>query len=347
MQPLHCDHLVVGAGSTGLAVVDHLLRRESGSVVLVDSLETPSVGPFGYRVPLLDPAKPQWADVVTRSRELYEGWSDWLEVDPELRRCGVLMPTKAESDPVGELEFLQPEDANRRWSGLLPDGPHCVYDQSGFTVDPVAVASALRWRMRKAGGRFHSSAPLRSLIEKEDGVHFIAGSREGVATKVFLCAGVSTLDVLDKQSVRHPFFAETVSVFTLDVELDLPPVIYWKDQRAILVDNGKGSLDLHLATPLEDHRSLPSADWERCREFCERHGSWVSGLSSATILKARAMNRIGPLESPPSGVASAGGRIVAPGGCGEYSSLLFPALAEIVVEKHLAGESGGLLEDQL
>ena len=47
MQPLNCDYLVVGAGSTGLAVVDHLLRREAGSVVLVDALETPLAGEVG------------------------------------------------------------------------------------------------------------------------------------------------------------------------------------------------------------------------------------------------------------------------------------------------------------
>ena len=58
------------------------------------------------------------------------------------------------------------------------------------------------------------------------------------------------------------------------------------------------------------------------------------------------MNRIAPMDSPPSDVSTAGGRIVAPGACGEHSSLVFPALAETVVEKHLAGEIGGLLEDQ-
>ena len=262
MLPLHCDHLVVGAGSTGLAVVDHLLRREAGSVVLVDALETPSVGPFGYRVPLLDPGTAQWAEVSTRSRELYDGWADWLEGDPELRRCGVLMPRDEGVDSAGAIESLLPEDSSRRWSALSSNGPHCFYDQSGSTVDPVAVAGALMWRMRKAGGRFHSSAPIRSLVEKDDGVQFVAGSREGLASKVFLCAGVSTLSILEQQSVRHPFTAETVSVFTLDMSVDLPPVIYWKDERAVLVDNGTGTLDLHLVRPIDDARSLPTVDWE-------------------------------------------------------------------------------------
>ncbi len=345
MLPLDCDHLVIGAGSTGLAVVDHLLRREAGSVVLVDALETPSVGPFGYRVPLLDPGTREWATVSARSRELYEGWADWLEVDPQLNRCGVLLPGDENSMVLEGIESLLPEDSSRRWSALSPDGPSCFYDHSGSTVDPVAVAGALMWRIRKAGGRFHSSAPIRSLVETEDGVQFVAGSREGIARKVFLCAGASTLSILDQHSVRHPFRAETTSVFTLDLSIDVPQVIYWKEERAVLVDNGTGALDLHLTRPLEDSRSLPSVDWEGCKDFCQRHGEWIEGLSTAVTLKARAMNRIGPVESPPSEVSSAGGRIVTPGACGEHSSLVFPALSEAVVEKHLAGEVGGLLED--
>ncbi|MEE2883983.1 MAG: FAD-dependent oxidoreductase [Planctomycetota bacterium] len=347
MQPLNCDHLVVGAGSTGLAVVDHLLRREAGSVVLVDSLEAPSVGPYGCRVPLLDPGMPQWSEVAVRARELYDGWADWLEVDPELRRCGVLMPGPSESSLPEGVEILEPEDSNRRWSALSSDGPLCKYDRNGSTVDSVAVAGALMWRMRKAGGRFHSSAPLRSLVEKEDGVQFVAGSREGVASKVFLCAGVSSLSILEQHSVRHPFARETTSIFTLDLPADLPPVIYWREERAILVDNGTGHHDLYLSRPVDDDQALPSVGWDGFKDFCQRHCGWIEGLSAAVTLKARAVNRIGRLESPPSEVVSAGGKILTPGACGEHSALFFPALAEIVVERHLSGEVGGLLEDQV
>jgi len=346
LQPLNCDHLVVGAGSTGLAVVDHLLRREAGSVVLVDALETPSVGPFGSRVPLLEPTDGRWQGVTRRGWELYDGWADWLEVDPGLRRCGVLMPGEPISGSRDGIEVLDPADTSRRWPALSVDGPICCYDQYGSTVDPVAVAGALMWRMRKSGGRIHTSAPLSSLVEKDDGVQFTAGSREGIASKVFLCAGVSTLSILERHSVRHPFTRETNSIFTLDLSVDLPPVIYWRDERAILVDNGTGSRDLYLRRALEGSESvMPAVDWDGFTDFCKRHDDWIENLSSVVTLKARAEHRIGPLEDPPEPISSAGGRIVTPGACGEHSALVFPALAEMVVESHLSGRVGGLLED--
>ncbi len=346
MQPLNCDHLVVGAGSTGLAVVDHLLRRELGSVALVDALETPRVGPFGTRVPLLAPALPRWDPVTCRGWELYDGWTDWLEVDPGLQRCGVLMPVDSDSGSTDGVEVLDPADTHRRWSGLSVAGPICNYDRYGSTVDSVAVAGALMWRLRKNGGRFHSSSALTSLTENEDGVHFVAGSREGIADKVFLCAGVATLSILERHGIGHPFSRETTSIFTLDLGEDLPPVIYWRDERAILVDNGTGSRDLYLSRELEDtDSSVPAVDWDGCTDFCQRHGDWIDNLATSVTSKARAEHRIGPHESPAIGVSSVGGRIVAPGACGEHSPLVFPALAEMVVEGHLSGKLGGLLED--
>ncbi|MGE4619762.1 MAG: FAD-dependent oxidoreductase [Planctomycetota bacterium] len=346
MLPLNCDHLVVGAGSTGLAVVDHLLRREAGSVILVDALETPQVAPFGSRVPLLNPAFPGWREVNQRSHELYEGWQDWIEIDPGLRRCGVLMPTEHQSFADPALEILESEDSARRWSGLGSDGPSCYYDQQGATVSPVSVASALMWRIRKAGGRFHASCALSSIVEKDDGVHFSAGVRQGIAQKVFLCAGVFSLDLLEKQSVRHPFSREAVSIFTLDICADLPPVIYWPDERVILIDNEDGSHDLYLHRALNPvGTTTPSVDWDACSEFRQSKEPWINGFVEATVTKARCEHRIGPVDAPATSVSSAGGRIATPGACGEHSALLFPALAEIAVEKHLSGDVGGLLED--
>ena len=166
LKPLHCEHLVVGAGSTGLAVVDHLLRREQGSVILVDSLDSPQAGPTGGRTPLLSPGEGNWSLLVDRARELYEGWSDWIEVDPQLRRCGVLLPRVHGNS----LEALDSADSMRRWSKLSDSGPVCAIDDCAATVDAVTVASALMWRIRKAGGNFYPGSALSTLVEEADAV---------------------------------------------------------------------------------------------------------------------------------------------------------------------------------
>jgi glycine/D-amino acid oxidase-like deaminating enzyme len=339
VKPHDCEFLVVGAGSTGLALVDHLLRRDVGSVTLLDTLNSPQAGPTGTRVPLLAPSGPQWDPCVRRSRELYEGWSDWIEIDPELRRCGALLPE------ANGLLPLQGTDSARRWSSLQPDGPICMHDPAAATVDSISVASALLWRIRKAGGNFFPTTCLSSLVETSDGVHFTAGVREGTASHVFLCVGSESLDWLDRLGVRHQFVHENVSTFTIQLSDDLPPIIYWGEEKALLFDRGDGLHDLQLIDSFEESAgSLPSVDWNRCANFRAKWKDWIPQLADTETLRASARKQISCMDAP-STIASAGGRIVFPGACGEFSPLLFPALAEMTVESHLAGTTGGLLED--
>ncbi len=341
MKPLHCEHLVVGAGSTGLAVVDHLLRREQGSVILLDSLDSPQAGPTGERAPLLPPREGSWSALVDRARELYEGWSDWIEVDPQLRRCGALLPRAQKNS----LETLDGADAMRRWSNLSASGPVCSIDGSASTVDSVTVASALMWRIRKAGGLFFPGSALSTLVEKPDSVHFSAGIREGVAEKVYLCTGVSSLHWLEKLGVRHPFQRETVSIFTLQLDEELPPIIQWHEDRAILFDRGDGFHELRLYEDCAaDEASNPAVNWDQFTSFREDWKHWIPLLDGCEALKARAVYQIA-CPATPARISSAGGRVIFPGACGESSALLFPALSEQAVELQLSGNSGGLLEE--
>jgi len=341
LKPLHCEHLVVGAGSTGLAVVDHLLRREQGSVILVDSLDSPQAGPTGGRTPLLSPGEGNWSLLVDRARELYEGWSDWIEVDPQLRRCGVLLPRVHGNS----LEALDSADSMRRWSKLSDSGPVCAIDDCAATVDAVTVASALMWRIRKAGGNFYPGSALSTLVEEADAVHFSTGIREGVAEKVYLCTGASSLHWLEKLGIRHPFQRETVSIFTLQLDEELPPIIQWQEDRAILFDRGDGFHELRLYDDCSsDASATPAVNWDRFAAFRDEWMHWIPLLEGSEALKARAVNQIACPDTPPL-ISSAGGRVIFPGACGESSALMFPALAEQAVELQLSGNSGGLLEE--
>ncbi len=345
MKPLRCDHLVVGAGSTGLAVADHLLRREAGSVILIDALDSPQAGPTGDRIPLLAPQGHAWSQIVHRARELYEGWTDWIEVDPELRRCGALVPVSATDTSPPASPVLDAPDSSRRWSSLQDTGPLCYHEPEVSTVDPVTVASALMWRIRKVGGHFLPRSPLTSMEEKADGVDFCAGIRSGTAGSIYICTGIDSLRWLDRLRLRHRYQAETVSSFTLELDDELPPIIYWQEERAMLFERADGYHELMLiGNDCGDGTDPPSVDWDRYAAFRDLWRRWIPLLEDSQTVKARASSQISRTDHPDP-LISAGGRIVFPGGCGEFSQLLFPALAEMSVEGQLAGGVGGLLED--
>lgn len=345
MKPLRCDHLVVGAGSTGLAVADHLLRRGTGSVILIDALDSPQEGPTGGRIPLLAPRGAAWAPIVDRARELYEGWTDWIEIDPELRRCGALLPVSPSSTPPTAQTLLDAPDSSRRWSSLQDTGLRCFHEPEAATVDPVAVASALMWRIRKVGGHILPRSALTSMEEKSDGVHFCAGVRAGTAGSVYICTGTDSLRWLDRLGLRHHYHAETVSRFTLELDDELPPIIYWQDERALLFERGDGYHELLMISDVvAEHGDAPSVDWDRYASFRDVWRQWIPLFEDSRTLEAMASHQVSRLDHPDP-LISAGGRIVFPGACGEFSQLLFPALAEMSVEGQLAGNVGGLLED--
>ncbi|MEE2856985.1 MAG: FAD-dependent oxidoreductase [Planctomycetota bacterium] len=345
MKPLRCDHLVVGAGSTGLAVADHLLRREAGSVILIDALDSPQAGPTGERIPLLAPQGDAWSPIVHRARELYEGWNDWIEVDPELRRCGALVPVPTTSSTMPSSTVLEAPDSSRRWSSLQEAGPRCHHQPEAATVDPVTVASALLWRIRKVGGHFLPRSVLTAMDEKTDGVDFCAGIRTGTAGRIYICTGIDSLRWLDRLRLRHRYQAETVSSFTVALDDELPPIIYWQEERAMLFERGDG---YHEVLLISDSHGVdadpPSVDWDRYAAFRDVWRQWIPLLEDSQTLKAKASSQVSKIDHPEQ-LVSAGGRIIFPGACGEFSQLLFPALAEMSVEGQLAGDVGGLLED--
>ncbi|MDC0347264.1 FAD-binding oxidoreductase [Planctomycetota bacterium] len=347
MGPLECDHLVVGAGSTGLAVVDHLLRREAGSVLLIDSHETPQSRLGAPRAPLIPAEGDRWSRWSRRGQELYEGWDSWLEIDPGLRRSGVLI--MGEQSTI-DGEILDSEKMKHRWSGLSDTDSWATFLGHGATVDAMEVTSALMWRMRKGGGRFHGGAALHSLEEASDGVHFSTSRREGFASHVFLCVGAHSTKLLEGFGVRHGHRLETVSEFTLAWDGEVPPLIHWPKEKAVLFRSSKDEVEIILQADLEDADLPgplpdPTVCWEALSEFRKKWCSWLPPLEVAAVKRARARHRVSFSEESSTLYASAGGRIVMPGSCGEHSELLFPVMAEEAVEQVLAGSTGGLLED--
>ncbi|OUU22706.1 MAG: hypothetical protein CBC13_07345 [Planctomycetia bacterium TMED53] len=351
MGPLECDHLVVGAGSTGLAVADQLLRREMGSVIVIDSLESPQARTGECRAALLYPDVDDFENCAKRGYELYEGWSNWLEVDPEFRRSGALFVVdSAEESSEKSHEILNPEEMKRRWSALGDRSVYARFDPRCGTVDGQSVHGALMWRMRHGGGRFHGGSSLSLLDESESGVHFMTSRREGVAGKVYLCQGPEAVSLMASLGSRHRQEVETVSEFTLNLEGDFPPVIDWGEEGATLFATEAGTTELHFAGPSGEagpggHLATPAVDWDHLSRFRSQWSDWIPGLNEAVILKARARHRRAWNESSHEIASSSGGRIVMPGCAGQFQELLFPALAEYLIEQIFTGQTGGLLED--
>lgn len=352
MRPLICDHLIIGAGSTGLAVADHLLRREAGSVILIDSQETPQARIGESRVPLLFPAgskseSSQLQDHARRGLELYEGWSSWLEKDPGFRQCGALMVDEAIAEQTGPLDG---QEMQRRWSGLGEWSGVMGFDPQSGIVDGQEVLGALLWRLRKFGGRFYGGNTLQLLEEQEDGVQFVTSRREGFAGKVYLCHGAAAPFLMKDLGVRHRQNVETLCEFTLGLSGDLPPLIHWPEEKATLYATEPGAVELHLSTgpgELLPGGNLATAEvgWKRLGQFRETWDSRIPGLSEAVIRKARARHRRVCDSASLEVVSSAFGRIFMPAAAGEFQELLFPALSEVLVEQALSGSTGGLLED--
>ena len=349
MRPLSCDHLIVGAGSTGLAVADHLLRRDAGSVVLIDRLESPQARIGEGRVPLLQPLESLEVllEHARRGHELYEGWSSWLEKDPDFRRCGALVVDSGSDDSEDGLSV---DELQRRWSALGDWQQGGRFDSRSGIVDGQEVLAALMWRLRKSGGRFHGGSTLEHLEEVENGVHFTTSRREGFAGRVYLCHGAAAPFLMTDLGVRHRQRIETLCEFTLGLSGDLPPLIHWPQEKATLFTTESGSVELHLITEPGEQLpggNLPTAEvsWSRLSQF---RGCWdtqIPGLSAAVIRKARARYRRSCHESSLEVVSSAQGRILMPGAAGVHQDLLFPSLSEAVVEQTLSGFTGGLLED--
>jgi len=351
LGPLECDHLIVGAGSAGLAAADQLLRRESGSVIVVDSLESPQAHFGECRVPLLFPAWPRLNACAVRGYELYEGWSSWLESDPGFRRSGALFVGEMEEkSPSESCENLSSEAIKSRWSSLGQRNVSARFDRRCGSVDGQAVHAALMWRMRNSGGRFYGGSRLSNLEESDSGVHFMTSRREGVAGKVYLFHGAQAPAVLESMGSRSHQGIETVSEFSLSLSGDFPPVISWPEESAILFATETNSVELWMGGPSGEllpggNLPTPEVDWKRLAAFRSEWNDWIPGLEEAVIRKARARHRRLPDEVPTEIFTSAGGRILMPGSAGEFQELLFPALAENMVEKVLSGDTGGLLED--
>ena len=352
MRPLSCDHLIVGAGSTGLAVADHLLRREAGSVILLDRLETPQAKIGESKVPLIYPPEATEAalsldDAARRGLELYEGWSSWLEKDPGFRKCGALIIGE---DVSRGGEELTASELQRRWSGLGEWSETVNFDFRSGIADGQEVLGALLWRLRKSGGRFYGGNTLQLLEEQQDGVHFVTSRREGFAGKVYLCHGAAAPFLIKDLGVRHRQKIETLCEFTLGFSGDLPPLVHWPREKATLYATESGSIELHLVTDPGDllpggNLSTAEVDWKRLGEFRESWDSRIPGLADAVIRKARARHRRACDSASLEVVTSAHGRILMPAAAGDFHELLFPALSETLVEQALSGATGGLLED--
>lgn len=342
MSSLNCDHLVMGAGLLGLATADHLLRAGASKVLLLEKASSASPMRATLRAPLLAPAAREWQSSTLRSRVLIEGWADYLERDPDFQRSGSLA-FALEGEGGGEL--LRPEDVLRRWPcfSSIP-GPGASLDPGDGHIDAVEIFTALQAQVRDRGGRIIGDCEVLSLEEQDDGVIFKASGREGKAKQVLLAGGAGNLNILENLGIRHSLELESWHGFHLQASEELPGVIWFPQEKALLQQLQEGELVLEIAAPVSSVGSVDvSVDWSLLEGVRQKFGESLPAIVDSPALRGVSGLRLALTENPDF-PTSRGGKIIAGGGFGCHGPLLAIAAAESLAALAMQG-SCGLLEE--
>jgi len=216
---MHYDHIVVGAGSMGMAA-GYFLAKEGRKTLLLDAFNPPhDKGSHHGETRLIRFAYGEGAryvPFVLRAKELWEELETLTNKEIFLR-VGVLN-FSPEKDPYIEnviqsahqyhlpLEQLTALEANQRWAGLnLPKDMIACFEPTSGVLMPEKIIEAYYELAKDAGAEIIGSNRVVQIEPKQDYVEVTTENGEKyTANSLILSAGAWAKQILDSLGVNLP-----------------------------------------------------------------------------------------------------------------------------------------------
>ena len=171
-----------------------------------------------------------------------------------------------------------------------------------------------------------------------------AAGREGKAKQVLLACGAGNLTILEGLGICHSLQIESWHAFHLQASEEIPGVIWFHDENALLQQPQEGEMVLEVVSPASGGRPAEaSVDWSLLENLRQRFGEALPALVESPALRGVSGLRLA-LAGQPEFPTSPGGRIIASGGFGCHGPLLAVAVAESFAALAMQGSSD-LLEE--
>lgn len=216
---MHYDHIIVGAGSMGMAA-GYYLAKEGRKILLLDAFHPPhDKGSHHGETRLIRLAYgegPRYVPFVLRAKELWEELETLT--DKEIfRRVGILN-FSPQNDPYIEnviqsskqfhlpLEQLTADEANRRWEGLnLPENIVACFEPSSGVLMIENIIKTYYELAVKAGAEVIGGSRVVGIEPKNDYVEVTtAQGNTYTADSIVLSVGAWAKQILNSLGVDLP-----------------------------------------------------------------------------------------------------------------------------------------------
>ncbi|WP_240689355.1 N-methyl-L-tryptophan oxidase [Ammoniphilus sp. YIM 78166] len=227
MNTTHCDVLILGAGSMGMAAGNYLARKGIRTILL-DAYDPPHIHGshhgdtrlFRYAYSEHDPYVP----LALRALEL------WKELEEEsgmsiFEQTGVLsigidgpdsLEDKLEAARIYSLpvERFSREELIRRWTGLvLPDGAEGLLETKAGILSPEKAIRAYRQLAVEAGAILYTNTVAEKIIYHQDGVTVQTKNGKFTAGKLLVCSGAGNATLFPEWQLPLRVVRKTVGWF--------------------------------------------------------------------------------------------------------------------------------------
>ena len=222
----HADVVVVGAGVLGLSVACHLVQRDAGRVMLIDTAG-PAAATSGAGAGFVGLWAAGYADFLTDTDQELEQYG--IDYYGALAGRGALIDYRAN----GNLYLATTQDGWRRWvepvlshrrapRGTRALSPHetagitggvisaevlvgAALHPGGIQISAARTTRALADQFLAAGGVLRSDTPVSSLLTSDGGVKGVRTPHGDVtAARVVLACGAWTDDLVAPLGYRAP-----------------------------------------------------------------------------------------------------------------------------------------------
>ena len=213
------DVVVIGAGISGCATAYNLARRGQKVVVLEkDDIAFEASGRTMAAVGLVGKHHADEFKLAQASMELWNGLSEELGADIELIKGGRLAIANTEEDaPLFQemvqgaeesgvsIEWLEPQDAKRRWPFLEGSFKRAAYSRYEGHVNPVKTVQAFARTAREYGARFYTGCMVQDVGVSAGRVTAVSTNLGEIKTgAVVNASGVWASRLADRVGVHIP-----------------------------------------------------------------------------------------------------------------------------------------------